>query len=361
MFCIFAFIVFLILGIFSAKYRKLATKAWGCVWTRVTFRTCDVGLQQELRARLTGKLIIRHPKFAKFIARWIDVFAFVFVVLSVWSLLVVINSGINYYVYDTCSPKDPESCSLSAGACGVSSYKPGFVDSLFAGEVLLWAKEEVVAYGDKLSRIPDRMKTWKAEDYVSKTATYAVAYDSNKKTALEIIDPGCNYCAQMFEVTKKVDFAKKYNFTYILYPIPNPEKEGEYKFKNSLLVAKYIEGVKKYNKIVDGESADWKILEMIFTGNDINGEKYQKLFNEEYTSVEVDRKIEEWLISFGFDTASISKIKAWTYSDDVMQSIKEQKIIVDEKIRTVKIPTIIFDDRRYDRLVDEKTLGVRPL
>lgn len=356
MFCIFAFVVFLILGIFSARYRGLAKKSWKCVGTKLTFRTCDISLKEEIRSQFIGSFIVKYPRFARFMDRWAETIAFIFVALSIWSLLVVINSGINYYVYDTCSPSDPESCTLSSGACGIGAYKPGFIDSLMAGEVIDWAKTETVDYFAKFKLIPDRMKTWKAEEYVAKTASYYYKYDAKKPTALEMIDPGCIYCGKMFVATKNVDFAKKYNFTYLIYPIPKNDARTEFKFKNSYLFARYVEASKKFSKDDGSIPLDWKLLERIYTGKDEKGNEYQKLFNEKYSSDEAEQKIKDFIIESGYSINTVSQISEYAKSDEVKASIEDQANIVKNRVRTVKIPTIIFNERRYDRVVDEKTL-----
>lgn len=356
MFCIFAFVVFLLLGIFSASYRGLAKKAWGCVWTRVTFRPCDVSLQDEIRAHFMSKLIVKHPRSARFFDRWADTIAFIFVAASIWSLLVVVNSGLNYYIYDTCSPSDPESCTLSAGGCGVGAYQPGFFESVFAGNVLTWTKDEVVAYGEKLSRIPDRMKSWEPKDYVSATASYMKKYDEQKPVALEIIDPGCHYCGQLFSTIEETSFADKYNLTYVVFPIPDPRTAGAYKFKNSYLFARYLEATKKYPLSNAEMGADWRLLSLIFTGKSAGGELNQTLFNEKYSADEAEATITEWLKTFGYDMKTIGLIKEYAHGEAVAQSIAAQHDLVLNKIRTVKIPTIMFDGRRYDKAVDAKTL-----
>ena len=72
MFCIAAFIVFLILAIFSATFRPLAAKAWHCVLRRVTLRPCDIDFSEEMKGKIIGKLMIHSPGLARFVNRWID-------------------------------------------------------------------------------------------------------------------------------------------------------------------------------------------------------------------------------------------------------------------------------------------------
>jgi len=83
MFCIAAFIVFLFLGIFSVRYRKLAKKAWSCVARKLTFRPCEIGFKEDAKNILIGKLILTKPKLAKFLDKWIELFATIFVILSI--------------------------------------------------------------------------------------------------------------------------------------------------------------------------------------------------------------------------------------------------------------------------------------
>ncbi len=356
MFCIFAFIVFLILGIFSAKYRGLAKKAWGCVWIRLTFKTCDISLQDEIRAKLIGSVIVTKPRLARFMDKWLDTVAFIFVTLSIWSLAVVMNSGLNYYIYGTCAPSDPESCSLSAGACGISAYHPGFVESVTSWNTINWTKNEATAFFGKFALIPDRIKNWDAKDYVSKTATYYAKYDDTKKVAIEIIDPGCIYCSKLFTLTKESGFSKKYNLSYVLFPIPNPKEAGEYKFKNSYLLARYAEALKKFPQKDVVVTSDWRLLENVYMLKDEKGDVFQKKFNEDYSAAEAEAKIIEWIRSFGYDLKTTGEIISYANGAEAAASIKAQHDLVVNDIRTVKIPTIMFGGRRYDRMVDEKTL-----
>jgi hypothetical protein len=162
MFCIAAFIIFAVLGIFSVRYRTLAKKSWGCVLRKITFKPCDISVQEEIKSRLVGKFIFTKPRLARFINRWASTLAFIFVALSVWSLFSVFNSGLNLFVYDTCNPNNPESCALAGEGCGITSGKPGFWLSLKEGQVITWAKDDVLTFIETISRIPNRLKTWDA-------------------------------------------------------------------------------------------------------------------------------------------------------------------------------------------------------
>lgn len=355
MFCIAAFIIFLILGIFSARYRTLAKKAWGCVARKMTFRPCEIGFKEEAKNTLIGSLILTRPKLAKFLDRWIDTLATLFVVLSLWSLVVVFQSGLNLFVYDTCTPQNAESCSLSGEACGVTSGRPTFFEAVKAFEVFGWTTQEVSFFAETVSRIPDRFKDWKPEEYIDETATYYRPFDPQKPTALEVIDPGCKFCAKLFGNIKGAGFEEKYNLTYIPYAIPNADAPSGYKFPNSPLVVSYLEAV-KLNPLDSNIPADWQILEKLFGGKTPDGSSYQERFNLLYSKEEAEETLTGWLGEMGYDEERIGKIRATTKSETVKRRIERQKEIVEERIRTIKIPTIMFDGRRYDRVIGEERL-----
>ena len=61
MFCIAAFIILALISIFSARYRKLAKKAWSCTLRRVTLRPCDTSFKEETKNKL--KIGFFHLRF----------------------------------------------------------------------------------------------------------------------------------------------------------------------------------------------------------------------------------------------------------------------------------------------------------
>ncbi len=355
MFCIAAFIIFIILGIFSARYRKLAKKAWVCVGRKLTFRPCEIGFKEDTKNILIGKLIFTKPKLAKFLDKWLDLFATIFVVLSIWSLLVVFQSGLNLLVYDTCTPKNIESCSLGGEACGISTGGQTFIKAVKNLEVLSWTKDEILFFVDTVSRIPDRFKNWKSEEYIDESATYYMPFNPDKQIALEIIDPGCKFCAKLFINIQTAQFENNYNLTYIPYAIPDTASSGGFKFPNSPLIISYLEAMKIYP--LDSEiPADWQILEKLFLDKTPEGVSYQENFNLLYSKKEAEDILIGWLKNIGYNDKQINKIQEASKSDGVKNQIQKQVKVVEDEIRTIKIPTIIFDERRYDRVIGPEKL-----
>lgn len=362
MICILAFIVFLILfpvlGFFP-KYRELFKKSWACVFKRVTLKPCDVDFSQELKTTVLSKIIFRYPRLAKFLDKTFSFWAFVFVVINVWSIWYTANAALNLYVYDTCDPISGESCSLSGEACGVGEARQGLVESVQNGNLLEWTLRPITDFTTALSQVPDRLKEWKAEDYIADSATYYQGFEEEKSIALEIIDPGCISCKNLFENIKKSDnFNEKYNLTYILYPIPDSTQSSGYKFANSYLRASYLEATKEVPLEDDNSNpGDWRLLEKLFTEEGNLQDSLQDEFNYVYSEEEAEKKLQEMLLEIGYTPQEAESISELAGSKEIQERLSNQKKIVEEEVNTIRIPTVIVDGRRYDRVLDEETLN----
>ncbi len=358
MFCIAAFIILGILSIFSARYRRLAGEAWKCVARKTTFRKCDTNFKENLKSRLLSGLAVRRPRLARFFERWIEVLAFIFVILTIWSLLTAVRSGLNLYVYDTCHPSNPESCSLGAEACSIDSAQPQFWHSLKTGHLLSWAHADAKQFVNTIERVPDRMKKWQPLSYTTKTSTYYKKFDASKPTALEIVDPGCTFCAQLFKHMQAADIENRYNLTYLPYPIPNPNNNG-YKFANSYLMASYLEAIRHQPQLSLATPADWQILQRVFTWQDANHDIYQSKIDFSYTGTQTEALLQKWLGQIGYSPDQIQAIASAAKSQDIKNVLANDRKTVETQIKTVKIPTLLLGSRRYDGAVDTKALERR--
>lgn len=178
-------------------------------------------------------------------------------------------------------------------------------------------------------------------------------FDAKKETALEVIDPGCTYCLQLFQNIEEAGFDKKQNLTYIAYPI---QSATGYKFENSLLVTQYLEAL-RLNPL-DGASipVDWQILKRIYTEKSDAGISWQSVINraEPATAAALLR---DWSAEFGLNPSQVATIISVAASDEVTGIISANNALVEKNIHTVKIPTIIFDGRRHDGLVSPDDLN----
>ncbi|TFC84148.1 hypothetical protein E3T28_05410 [Cryobacterium sinapicolor] len=347
MFCIAAFIVLVFMAAVSARYRRYLGKAWNCTLRRVTFRPCDTTFKQDIKDHLLAPLAVRSPKLVGPASVALEVVALLVVLTTVWSAYVVVKSGVNLYVYGTCNKQDSASCSLGAEACSIPDQTPTFGESLLSGDVIGAFGNDFASLGETFSAIPSRMQNWDAEEYLPANASYLTVYDKEKETALEVIDPGCTYCLQLFNNIEEAGFDDRMNLTYIAYPIASADG---YKFQNSLLVTQYLEAL-RLNPLEGAETpVDWEILRRIYTEDDANGVSWQSVLNgaEPETATAL---LQDWSAEFGLSPEQVADVASVAASDEVADIIAANTRLVEESIHTVKIPSIIFDGRRHDGLV----------
>jgi hypothetical protein len=360
MLCIFAFIVFLILfpilGFFP-EYRRLFGRSWECVFKKVTLQPCDINLGAELKNKLLGKFVFKYPKTVKFFDKTFSFWAFLFVALNIWSLVYAGLAGLNLWVYDTCDPVSGEGCSLSGEACGVASTSISFDQAVNEGKLGEWAAEPFTTFADTVSKVPDRFTNWEPKNYLPSDPSYYQKYDDSKKTALEAIDPSCVYCAKLFENIKTSKFYEKYNLTFLIYPIPSPTNSSGYRFQHSYMMSRYVEATKKVDLNDSQVSGEWQLIEKFFTAKGDYNEKLQDDFKSTFDKTQAEDKIKSLLKEIGYSEDQVSQISTLAGSDEVKNELAKQKDIVENKIRTIKIPTIMFNGRRFDRVVDADYLS----
>ena len=353
MFCIAAFIVLLFMAAVSARYRKYLAKAWNCTFRRITFRPCDTTFKQDMKDHMLAPIAARRPGLVRPASIGLEVAAVLIILTTIWSGYEVVKSGVNLYVYGTCNKQDSASCSLGAEACSIPDQTPGFGDSLAAWDVVGAFGNEFASLGETFSAIPSRMQNWDATAYLPADATYLNPYDASKKTALEVIDPGCTYCLQLFNNIEKAGFGEKQNLSYISYPI---QSATGYKFKNSLLVTEQLEAL-RLNPLEGATTpVDWAILKRIYTEKNDAGVSWQVSINS-MEPADASALLQGWELEFGLSQAQADHVDQVAASDQVTQIIAANKKRVEESIHTVKIPTIIFDGRRHDGLVSVGDLG----
>lgn len=346
MFCIAAFIVLAVISIFSARYRKLAGKAWSCTLRRVTLRPCDTSFKEETKNKLLSHVAKRTPRLVKAADIGIEIAAFLFVVLTIWSIFVVLESGLNLFVWGTCSPSNASSCSLSSESCSINTVDKSFWQLTSEGKPFDWFINQANQLGNTFANIPTRLQSWDANKYLPENVSYYYKFDSSKPTALEIIDPGCQVCAHLFRNIKSAGFEDKHNLAYIAYPIKNPSITGKYKFENSYVVTSYLESIKINTLSGLKTPADWQILERIFTWKDSDNTPYQVKINTMMDQNQTIDLIHTWLQDIGYSSEQIAQIDKDANSPKVSEIIKNNQDIVNNEVKTVKIPTIIFGGHR---------------
>ena len=103
MFCILSFVILSILGIFSASNRILAKEALNCVGRRVTFRPCDTGFDEKIKAKILGKTINYSEKFTRFLNKYFEAIAWVFFAVMVAASLFFFRGLYLFYTTGSCN------------------------------------------------------------------------------------------------------------------------------------------------------------------------------------------------------------------------------------------------------------------
>jgi hypothetical protein len=331
------------------KIWALLKKAWYCVGRRVTLRKCDSNFKDEVKHSVLKKVIIKHPKWVKPIGAAIEVVSVLIVIITIWSVLTVVKSGLSLYVYGTCDVSSPSACSLDATeSCAIDVETPGFFEDP-AHYIGGWFGE----FGEVIGAIPNRLKTWNTADYVPKDATYYNQFDSSKPTVLEVIDPGCIVCKNSWQNIAASDFTQTYNLTYLAYPIKTTDG---YKFKNSYIVASYLQAVRDAGLQNDGRPTDWQMINKLFTGKNSKKIPYQTAFNTSYSAAQAKSELQTWLADFGFAPEHVAIVAQLAESKQVKDELDANRSIVDDKIKAKKIPTFIYNGKKHDGLFEPEKL-----
>jgi len=334
------------MAVFSARYRRYVGKAWTCTWRRITFRPCDTTFKQDVKDHLLAPIAARRPGLVRPASIALEVLAVLVILTTIWSGYTVVKSAANLYVYGTCNKQDSASCSLGAEACSVTDATPDFMTSLGAFDVLGAFGNEFSSLGETFAAMPARFTTWTAEDYLPANATY-LTDDPANPIAVEVIDPGCVSCKALYQNIQESGFAQGHNLTYVAYPIAGA---NDYKFPNSLLVTQYLEALRLHPLAGAPTPVDWQVLERIFTGKTDAGRPWQSALQSMDTA-EATATLNGWLVEFGLSADQIDFVVAEAGSSAVADTIAANKTLVEDRIDTVKIPTIIFDGRRHDGVV----------
>lgn len=357
MVCVAAFIILLVIWLFTPALRlfglkkqanaisSMFKKSMHCFSRRATFRACDSNFKDEIKDSVLSKLIVRHKKWVKPVSVGIEVVSFLIVVITIWSLLTVAKAGLALYVYGTCDVRTPNACVLgSSEACSIDTVGSGNM-------VVDWFAE----WGEVFGALPARLRTWDAQEFVADNYSYYGEFTSESQPteyAVDFFDPGCIICRQSFIAQKDSGFFDNYKTYLMPYAI---REENGYKFRNSDLIARYIEALRSQQpENGDQISAEWMIIENLFTREDGEGNVYQDKFNgtapRPYSESQATEKLHEWLAEVGFSETQIVEIAEFSQSDEVAQRLDQARDIIENQVMTKRIPTMIYDGKKHEGL-----------
>jgi hypothetical protein len=354
--CIASFLVLLIVGIFSAKYRPLLKKAWYCVTRRVTFRPCDTTFGEDVKTSILAPLAIRAPQWVKPASIAINIFAWIMVASTIISLYLLARSGLYLAVYGTCNKQDTQACTLAAQSCTIGVEHPSFSQSIFRGDVIGAFRNEFTDVTEAITAVPSRFRSWQPEEYLAPYASFKGGYQPGKPTILEIIDPGCGVCAALYINIEESGLADASNMSYLLYPIM---QDGVPYFANSLRIANLLTAIRvyEYDNGPSDTPTDWKILNVLFTGTRPGTTVANQFwFNELATPEAAQQQLVDWLTEFGYTDSQIANVFELAESQQVADIIAQGRAVVRDDIRTVAIPTLLVPGRMHRGLVSVDNL-----
>ncbi|MBQ3473846.1 hypothetical protein IJH24_00220 [Candidatus Saccharibacteria bacterium] len=348
MVCIAAFIILALIGVFVAivsifkpkigkAYLKALKKAWGCLWKKVRLQKCETGFKDDVKNTLLSRIMLKHPKWVKPLSIIIEIFSIVIVVVAVWALLTAIKSLLALWALGTCNVTKPAACSLGAEVCSIDESEP--TNALEATG--RWFTE----WGEIFEAIPDKFKTYRADDFEFDYIRISGDEVEGLRTAVDIFDPGCSVCMISYRNQKETGFFDSYNVR--LVPFAIQDAEGNYKFKNSEIIVRYMFATEQ---VKSGISLG--IIDRIFTEKNSEGISYQNKFNEDYSREEAIKKIESWLKKSGLDSKEIEKVRELVDTQDITEKLNQNKIVVEDILRVKGIPTMIYDGKKHTGLFE---------
>lgn len=345
MVCIAAFIILAIIGIFVAfisifkpkvgkAYMKIFKKSWGCVSKKVRLQKCETGFKDDVKNTLLSRVIVKHPKWVKPLSVIIEVASVVIVVVVVWAVLTSIKSLLAIWALGSCNVTKPSACTMGAEMCSIDESEP----SNFWEATGRWFTE----WGEIFEAIPDKFRTYNAEDYEFNYVTVP-GERADKPVAVDIFDPGCSVCMVSYRNQKEAGFFDRYDVR--LVPFAIQDADGNYKFKNSEIVVRYMFAVEQLRS-----GMAIQLIDHIFTGKNSEGISYQNKFNEDYTHDEAVAKLEQWITEAGFDEDGLDELRKIVAYPEITDKMSENKDIVENQLKVKGIPTMIFDGKRHTGL-----------
>lgn len=371
MVCIAAFIILGLAGIFVAivslfkrevgrAYLKLLKKSWGCVGKKVRLQKCDTNFKEDVKNTLLRKIVLKHPNLLVPLSNVIEVLSVVIVVVFAWAVLTSLKSLLALWSLGTCNVDQPAACTLSSESCSLNDDSA----EKSAGEKFVrWFTE----WGDIVSAIPDRVKSWHAADYVLEPPVFVdlsvlctladspvdCANDTSNDipndtaTALDIVDPGCSACMMSFRNQLSSGFFAEKKTAILVYPIAL--EDGSYKFPNSGLFSRYFYATALLD---EGETPEnqknfsIKLLYRIFTEKTADGVINQSYFNS-LSESEVKAELKSWLRDFGASEDDLKEISRLEKSEEVKALLARAREIAENEVHIKGIPTLLYNNRKH--------------
>jgi len=223
MFCIVAFIVLSIIGIFSASHRALAKEAFGCIFRRITLRPCNTGFKEKMQAQITGRLLSKSVVVARFVNKNFEILSWVLFISTIASLFWTGKGLYNFYMYGSCNGLN------KSGFCALDPTGENNRVSQAGGSCTLGVGDEskVTLKNVNLSTFPT--KNIGAKDDLVFIGCF-----------------NCDYTRKAYPLIKELLSKNKVNYTFAHYPV-----KGETSYILPIGYCAYQQDKDKYWRFVD--------------------------------------------------------------------------------------------------------------
>jgi len=102
-FCIVGLIIFGILGLFSAKYRRYFRESLHCMRRQLLLKPCDTQFDNEMKAKISAGVSKVSTGMARFVFRKFVLLSWILLVLMIASVIMVMFGVYNYVAYGNCN------------------------------------------------------------------------------------------------------------------------------------------------------------------------------------------------------------------------------------------------------------------
>jgi protein-disulfide isomerase len=284
MFCIVAFLILAVMGIFSASCRQLAREAWSCVFKRVTFRPCTTGFDERMKSRILGSVINRSETAARLLNRNFELLSWTMFVLMAASSLFAARGIYLFYVTGSCSGLNETSFCLFDPK-GENSQ----VSSAISGRPVKPATvKDLTLNGVNLAAFP-------------------TVKGNGKKQVVVIGDYGCAYTRQVYWGLKELTETKGGSFIFVDYPL-----KAKTNLMTRLGTCVYQRDQSKYWQLNDrlfaGEAAnldDPAIAQKITAELGLNWDQINRCLTDPFTEEAVSRQLAEVTKTNFFGTPTV--------------------------------------------------------
>lgn len=351
MVCIAAFIILALIGVFVAiisifkpqvgkSYWKMFKKAWGCLWKKVRLQKCETGFKDDVKNTILSRVIVKHPKWVKPLSVTIEVLSVVIVVVAVWAVLTAVKSVLALWALGSCNVSKPEACGMGSEVCSINASEPTNVFEATGR----WFEE----WGEIFAAIPDKFRSYNAEDYDFNYISVNTATNAEKPLAVDIMDPGCSVCMVSYRNQKAAGFFDQYDVRIVPYAIQ--DEDGVYKFANSEIIVRYLFAVEQLRAGMAVEILDHIFIDRYEGKSESDpyaGTSYQTMFNDVFDHEAAVKQLETWITEAGFNEDGLAELRKIVDYPETTDKITENKQLVEGELNIKSIPTMIYDGAKH--------------